>query len=98
MTKIEKIKELGWEYDGCFNNRDIYSIGAYSLFEHNGSLGILDAAGNFIYHEPTDKQLEQYTKLAKALTAMEKHPEDFTLKQFKDAILAMKSVIYYMGK
>lgn len=96
MIKIEKIKELGWKYDSCWNNRNIYSIGEYSLFEHNGSLGILDTVGNFIYHEPTDEQLEQYTKLAKALTTMKEHPEDFTLKQFKDAILAMKSVIYYI--
>lgn len=89
MTK-EKLEELGWQFDGFWANRALFSkkdrkLNGFALFEHNGDWGIMDpyAKGlELIYCNMSDDEIIQYINYIDLIEEISKHPKDYTFYEY----------------
>ena len=98
MTRQE-LFDLGWVDDGYWNNRDIFSIGDYSIFEHNGDYGIwLDTNDSFelVYCNMTDDEIKDYTNMVKTLKNITEAPDDYTVRELQTVSSNMAKFINKM--
>lgn len=86
----DKVIELGWQSEGYYCNRELFSLSKdskFSIFEHN-EWGILDPFSkdlNLIYCDLTDEELINYTSLVKTYDDIISNPKDHTLYSYQEA-------------
>ncbi len=101
---IKKLKELGWNSAGCWNNRDFYSFSEeskFSIFEHNGEYGIQDPYKNnlsLIYCNMTDDEIIKFTDLVKLCEDIWSKPKEYTFFQFLETEKSVRSFIKEMNE
>lgn len=89
MTK-EKIKELGWQFDGVWANRALFSkkdgkLEGFTLFEHDGDWGIMDPYAEefeLIYCNMSNDEIIQYINYINSIEEMYEHPKDHTFYEY----------------
>ena len=98
----DKVKELGWNLDGYWANRGLYSINEkskFQLIEHNGDWGILDPYGkgfNPIYCNMSLDDINKFTELVKIFDDMFDNPKAYTLYQYMETEISMQDFIKEM--
>lgn len=83
----EKLEELGWKFDGFWNNRAIFTLSEdsdFSIFEHYG-WGIINPFTKefeLIYCNLADNEIEEYTELIKSYKNIMNNPKENTLYDY----------------
>ena len=99
---INEVKELGWNFDGYWANRGLYSINEkskFQLIEHNGDWGIVDPYHkdfNPIYCNMSLDDIKKFTELVKLFEDMFDKPKEYTLFQYLETKLNMQTFIKEM--
>ena len=100
--EIEEVKKLGWNLDGYWANRGLYSINEkskFQLIEHNGDWGILDPYSkgfNPIYCNMSLDNIKKFTELVKLFEDMFDKPKEYTLFQYIETEINMQDFIKEM--
>ena len=100
--KIEEVKELGWNLDGYWANRGLYSISEkskFQLIEHNGDWGIIDPYNKDfspIYCDMSLNDIKKFTELVKLFEDMFDKPKEYTLFQYLETEISMQDFIKEM--
>ena len=88
MTK-EKLKQLGWQFDGYWANRALFSkkdtiLEGFVIFEHNGDWGIMD---------PYAKGYDIMDPYAKGYELIYCQMTDDELKQYIDYVNRFENIM-----
>ena len=100
MTK-EKLLELGFQSNGTWCNREVFSLSKeskFSIIEHNGEYGLLDPfTSDFapIWANLTDEEIIDYISLVKIYEDIYNHPKDYTLYSYMEVT---KKIIEFINK
>ena len=95
------LEKLGWKFDTIWNNRAMFCIGDYSIFSHNGDIGIvdpIDESFHLIYCDLTESELSNYTELVKKLVDIDKYPDKYTYSEVLKCKSILKNFIQEMDK
>ena len=95
--KLDFIKSLGWIETGEWANRTFYGLPCGKktfgqIVEHNGDWYISNGKDDIYFIEsPTNKDIEEYTKLVKQFIAVVTDEDIHTLKELNDAAKSLRS-------
>lgn len=86
---LQILKNLGWELQDSWNNRDFYVFEGATIAVHlyDDSVYYVNSSGHIKYdYEFDESTIKQYTAIIKRFNDIKEHPNQYTLEQYNTAL------------
>ena len=81
---------LGWGHSGSWANREFYSLGKFTLVEHNGCWNIAKGDNLYFIDSVDADILKEYTAIVTTINSNLENP-DCTLREFRENLARLNA-------